>query len=74
MLEKINYYELFKDYPETITVKEMRKMLGGISKYAAFKLINEKKVQATKIARVYRISKSSVIKFMTLNNMCNQLR
>lgn len=64
MLEKINYYKLFKDYPETITVKEMRKMLGGITKYAAFKLINEEKVQCKKIARVCRISKNSVIKYM----------
>lgn len=64
MLEKINYYKLFKDYPEIITVKEMRKMLGGITKYAAFKLINEEKVQCKKIARVCRISKNSVIKYM----------
>jgi len=64
MLEKINYYKLFKDYPEIITVKEMRKMLGGITKYAAFKLINEEKVQCKKIARVCRISKNSVIRYM----------
>lgn len=64
MLEKINYYKLFKDYPETITVKEMRKMLGGITKYAAFKLINEEKVECKKIARVCRISKNSVIEYM----------
>ena len=64
MLEKINYYKLFKDYPEIITVKEMRKMLGGITKYAAFKLIYEEKVQCKKVARVCRISKDSVIQYL----------
>jgi hypothetical protein len=69
MLERNIIYKKFKDYPETITVKQMREMLGGITKYAAFKLINEEKVQCKKIARVCRISKNSVIEYMIKNNI-----
>lgn len=64
MLISNNKYELFKDYPETVTVKEMRKMLGGITKYAALKLIYDEKIYCKKIARVYRIPKSSVIDYI----------
>ncbi len=64
MNEKIDYYKIFKNYPEIITVKEMREMLGGITKYAAFKLIDDGKVECKKIARICRISKNSVIKYM----------
>lgn len=64
MLEKLNYYELFKNYPETITVQQMREMLGNISKYAALKLIYDGKIKAVKIARVFRISKNSVIEYI----------
>lgn len=68
MLERNIIYTKFKDYPETLTVKEMREMLGGISKYAALKLIYEEKVEAIKIARVFRISKSSVIEYIIEND------
>ena len=75
MLKRNIMYEKFKDYPETITVKQMREMLGDISKYTAFKLINEEKIQCTKIARVYRISKNSVIEYMIENNIwCKKIQ
>lgn len=61
---KSDEYRLFKDYPEMITVKEMRKMLGGITKYAALRLIYDKKVCSYEIARMYRIPKASVIDYI----------
>lgn len=70
MLDKIkNEYELYNNYPDTLTVKQMREMLGNISKYAALKLIYDGKVKAVKIARVFRISKNSVIEYIIKNNI-----
>ena len=70
MLDKIkNEYELYNNYPDTLTVKHMREMLGNISKYAALKLIYDGKVKAVKIARVFRISKNSVIEYIIKNNI-----
>lgn len=70
MLDKIkNEYELYNNYPDTLTVKQMREMLGNISKYTALKLIYDGKVKAVKIARVFRISKNSVIEYIIKNNI-----
>ena len=70
MLDKIkNEYELYNNYPDTLTVKQMREMLGNISKYAALKLIYDGKVKAVKIARVFRISKNSDIEYIIKNNI-----
>ena len=60
---------LYNNYPDTLTVKQMREMLGNISKYAALKLIYDGKVKAVKIARVFRISKNSVIEYIIKNNI-----
>lgn len=69
MLERNIIYRKFKDYPETLTVKQMREMLGGITKYAALKLIYEGKIECYKIARVYRVPKNNVIEYMIKNNL-----
>lgn len=52
--------ELFKDYPEIISVDQVIKLLQ-IGKVLAYKLIREKKIKAVKIGREYKIIKSSVI-------------
>lgn len=71
MLE-MNIYKLYQEYPETLTVKEMREMLGGITKYAALKLIHDGEIACKKIARVYRIPKENVLRYMILNNKCKR--
>lgn len=58
-------YELmFPDYPDIVTVKQLKVMLG-VSRHLAYKLINDGEIQAVKIGSALKIPKVSVINFVT---------
>lgn len=58
------YQMMFPDYPDIVTVKQLREMLG-VSRALAYKLISDGEVQAIKIGNSFKIPKVSVINFVT---------
>lgn len=58
------YQMMFPDYPDIVTVKQLREMLG-VSRALAYKLINNGYIQAVKIGTSLKIPKVSVINFVT---------
>lgn len=61
---KMYYRDLFKDYPDLVTVKQFQDMLGGIGVCFALKLIRENRVQYVFVKPSYYISKASVISYV----------
>mgnify|MGYP000181413499 CR=1 FL=1 len=58
------YQMMFPDYPDIVTVKQLREMLG-VSRALAYKLISDGEIQAVKIGTSLKIPKVSVINFVT---------
>ena len=58
------YKMMFPDYPDIVTVKQLREMLG-INRQLAYDLIADGEVQAIKIGNSFKIPKVSVINFVT---------
>lgn len=58
------YQMMFPDYPDIVTVKQLRDMLG-VSRALAYKLISDGEIQAVKIGTSLKIPKVSVINYMT---------
>lgn len=67
MSTKNIYTKMFKGYPDALTMKELQEMLG-ISKNSAYKLVNEKRIEHTKIGKRFVIPKASVISFLQHNH------
>lgn len=58
------YKMMFPDYPDIVTVKQLREMLG-VSRHLAYKLISDGEIQAVKIGTSLKIPKVSVINYVT---------
>ena len=58
------YQMMFPDYPDIVTVKQLREMLG-VRRALAYKLISDGEIQAVKIGTSLKIPKVSVINFVT---------
>lgn len=60
-----DYYEAqFTAYPDVVTLKEMRKMLGGISDKKALGLLHNKLIKAFYIEQRYLIPKVCIIDYL----------
>lgn len=60
-----DYYEAqFTAYPDLVTLKEMRKMLGGISEKKALGLLHNKLIKAFYIEQRYLIPKVCIIDYL----------
>ena len=57
------YKMMFPNYPDIVTVKQLREMLG-ISRQLAYKLIGNGEIQAVKIGTSLKIPKISVINYV----------
>lgn len=57
------YQMMFLEYPDIVTVKELREMLG-ISRKLAYKLIDYGYIHAVKIGTTLKIPKISVINYV----------
>ena len=64
---KENYQMMFTSYPDLVTIKQLTKMLG-ISATLAYRLVQEKTIQALKVGRAYRIPKRNIIYYLTNQN------
>lgn len=62
---KTYYKELFKDYPDVVTLEQFRAMLGGIADSTARKLVRANLVKHFYIRDTYIIPKKCVIDYVT---------
>ncbi len=63
MNEQHFYQTLFKDYPDVVNPKQMRKMLD-INEKRAYSLLHDNKIEHFKIGTNYKIPKSCVIDYI----------
>ena len=58
---------MFEKYPDVVSVTELCKMLGGISKKLAYKMLANGEIFSVRVGRSYKIPKVSVIAYLTGN-------
>ncbi len=56
--------KLFAEYPDVVDVEQLRKMLGGISRKLAYRLLASGELRSVRIGRSYRIPKCCVIEYL----------
>lgn len=56
--------DIFDDYPDVLTFKQLREMLGNIGKTLAYTLLKNNEIESFKMGRNYRILKSKVIEYL----------
>ena len=56
---------MFEKYPDVVSVSELCKMLGDISKKLAYRLLANGNIFSVRVGRTYKIPKVSVIAYMT---------
>ena len=62
---------MFENYPDVVEVEDLRKMLGGISKRLAYKLLAEQEIRSVRVGRTYKIPKICVIEYLMGEEMCH---
>lgn len=60
---KITQSKLFEDYPDVLTVHQVRQALG-IGRTGVYKLLDSGSIRCFKIANAYKIPKTSLIEFI----------
>ncbi len=69
MLKQNEAYKiLFCDYPDVVNVKQMCKMLGGISEKTGYRLLHTGKIKYFSVGRSYRITKIHVIDYLAVTD------
>lgn len=63
--------QMFVEYPDVVGVPDMRKMLGGISKKLAYRLLSRNEIHSIKVGREYKIPKCAIIDYLLREEMCN---
>ena len=61
---------MFEKYPDVVEVDDLRKMLGGISRRLAYRLLAEQEIRCIKVGRAYKIPKGCVIEYLMGEDMC----
>lgn len=56
---------MFEDYPDVVEVADLCKMLGGISRKLAYRLLADQEIKSVRIGRAYKIPKVCVIDYLT---------
>ena len=56
---------MFEDYPDVVDVDGLCKMLGGISRKLAYRLLINQEIKSVRIGRSYKIPKIFVIEYLT---------
>lgn len=64
MQDRNEYEVMFAMYPDVVSTKELRIMLGGICEKTALTMLRQNMIQHYRIGAVYQIPKVSVIDFM----------
>ncbi|MGN1025700.1 MAG: helix-turn-helix domain-containing protein [Faecousia sp.] len=55
---------MFESFPDVVDVNDLCKMLGGISKKLAYRLLEERTIRSVRVGRSYRIPKVCVMEFL----------
>lgn len=64
---KIIIQDLFKNYPDVVTIKDVQEMLR-IGRNAVYNLLRSGNIKSIRSGKKYLIPKLSVIKYLTLEN------
>ena len=64
MISRKYYKSKFNSYPDLVVLKEMRKMLGGITERKALDLLHSKQIKAFYIEQRYLIPKICIIDYL----------
>lgn len=62
---------MFESYPDVVEVDDLRKMLGGISRRLAYRLLADQEIKSVKVGRAYKIPKVCVIEYLMGEEMCH---
>ena len=62
---------MFENYPDVVEVADLRKMLGGISKKLAYRLLSDQEIRSVRVGRAYKIPKICVIEYLMGEEMCH---
>ena len=62
---------MFENYPDVVEVDDLRKMLGGISKKLAYRLLSDQEIRSVRVGRPYKIPKICVIEYLMGEEMCH---
>ena len=62
---------MFENYPDVVEVDDLRKMLGGISKKLADRLLSDQEIRSVRVGRTYKIPKICVIEYLMGEEMCH---
>ena len=62
---------MFENYPDVVEVDDLRKMLGGISRRLAYRLLAEQEIKSVKVGRADKIPKVCVIEYLMGEEMCH---
>lgn len=63
---KITQTELFEDFPDVLTVHQIRQALG-IGRPAVYKLLESNAIRCFKIGNAYKIPKTELIKYIHIS-------
>ena len=64
MITRDHYEKLFAEYPDVVSLKEFRLMLGGITEKTALKILEQGKLKFFFIRRRHMISKICIIDYL----------
>ena len=62
---------MFENYPDVVEVDDLRKMLGGISKKLAYRVLSDQEIRSVRVGRTYKIPKICVIEYLMGEEMCH---
>ncbi|MCM1009130.1 MAG: helix-turn-helix domain-containing protein [Muribaculaceae bacterium] len=62
--KELNVNTLFADYPDVVTVEQLKEMLQ-IGHVLAYRLVKSGEIKSKKIGREYKIPKTNVIKYIS---------
>lgn len=55
---------MFENYPDVVEVDDLRRMLGGISRKLAYRLLADQEIKSVRIGRTYKIPKLCIIEYL----------
>ena len=56
--------EMFSEYPDVVSIKQLREMLGGIGPKAAYQCLHNGSIGYLKVGKGFLIPKQNVIDFL----------
>lgn len=63
-MRNIQNNEIFKDYPDVVTIDDLQSMLH-IGRNTAYKMLQDNIIKTLKVGKKYIIPKTSVVNFVT---------